>query len=81
MTSLIAEDVTMCRCFDVFDCRGADNVQVIYWYHRQFIETATERYLHDDAFSKQCHLHIAHYFMSTWAGEANNVQGYLHKHR
>ena len=37
-------------------------MQVIYWYHRQFIETATDRYLHDDAFCKKCHLDIAHYF-------------------
>ena len=43
-------------------------MQVIYWYHRQFIETATDRYLHDDAFCKKCHLDIAHYFMGTWAG-------------
>ena len=51
-------------------------MQVIYWYHRQFIETATDRYLHDDAFCKKCHLDIAHYFMGTWAGAqfASNAQ-------
>ena len=59
----------LCICASSFCVvRGADNVQVIYWYHRQFIETATDRYLHDDAFCKKCHLDIAHYFMGTWAG-------------
>ena len=49
--------------------RGADNVQVMYWYHRQFIEAATERYLTDDKLKTKYHTDIAHYFMGTWAGE------------
>ncbi|CAH1777750.1 unnamed protein product [Owenia fusiformis] len=58
----------------------ADGVQVIHWYHRQFIETATKKFLHDNnpAFgqpkqfhgSKTSYLHenLAYFFLGTWAG-------------
>ena len=47
--------------------RGADNVLVNTWYHRQFIETATERYLPPDA-AKKLHRTLADYFLGTWSG-------------
>ena len=46
--------------------RGADGARVIYWYHRQFIEVAQERYLG----AKQAaaiHLNISDYFLGKWS--------------
>ncbi|XP_070560212.1 NACHT domain- and WD repeat-containing protein 1-like [Ptychodera flava] len=47
--------------------RGADGVRVINWYHRQFIETAEDRYFGD--FKTKIHLHsmLAEYFAGKWA--------------
>ena len=58
-----------------FTCRGADGAQVIYWYHRQFIETAQNRYLNDEAFKKKCHKDLAEYFMGKWASEYTKFTG------
>ena len=45
---------------------------MIYWYHRQFIETARERYLTGndvtDEQKRVIHRNIAEYFMGTWQG-------------
>ena len=49
--------------------RGTDGVQVIYWYHRQFIETSKRRYLQNETFSRKCHKELAEFFMGIWAGE------------
>ena len=46
--------------------RGADGARVIYWYHRQFIEVARERYLG----AKQAvgiHSNISEYFLGKWS--------------
>ncbi|XP_068701494.1 protein qui-1-like [Montipora foliosa] len=46
--------------------RGADGARVIYWYHRQFIEVARERYLG----AKQVatvHSNISDYFLGKWS--------------
>ncbi|XP_032219851.2 uncharacterized protein LOC5519197 [Nematostella vectensis] len=46
--------------------RGADETRVIYWYHRQFIEIATERYLGEQQ-SIKLHANMAEYFLGTWS--------------
>ncbi|WAR01784.1 NWD1-like protein [Mya arenaria] len=48
--------------------RGADNVQVMYWYHRQFIEAARNRYLGDENVTQKLHTSLAAFFAGTWAG-------------
>jgi len=48
--------------------RGADNVQVLFWYHRQFIEAAQTRYLADDNLNRQLHAALAEFFAGTWSG-------------
>ena len=47
--------------------RGADGVLVNNWYHRQFIETARERYLKPDIATK-IHETLADYFLGKWSG-------------
>lgn len=44
--------------------RGADDSRVIYWYHRQFIEVATDRYL---GAQKDVHSKLADYFLGKWS--------------
>ncbi|KAK3736404.1 hypothetical protein QZH41_017906 [Actinostola sp. cb2023] len=46
--------------------RGADGTRVIYWYHRQFIEVAKERYLTGGQATK-IHANLSEYFLGTWA--------------
>ncbi|KAK3726964.1 hypothetical protein RRG08_004057, partial [Elysia crispata] len=46
--------------------RGADDKQVFYWYHRQFIEAARERYCSDQATVVDFHDGLAHFFAGTW---------------
>ncbi|GFR71651.1 NACHT and WD repeat domain-containing protein 1 [Elysia marginata] len=50
--------------------RGADNKQVFYWYHRQFIEAARERYCSGPDTVKDFHDGLAHFFAGTW-GDGN----------
>ncbi|XP_067662722.1 NACHT and WD repeat domain-containing protein 2-like [Haliotis asinina] len=47
--------------------RGADGVRVFFWYHRQFIEAAADRYCSDPQFNEQMHRTLADYFAGTWA--------------
>ncbi|KAJ7375746.1 NACHT and WD repeat domain-containing protein 2 [Desmophyllum pertusum] len=47
--------------------RGADGTQVVFWYHRQFIEVARERYLTDEKAMK-IHANMSDYFLGTWSG-------------
>lgn len=49
--------------------RGADGARVIYWYHRQFIEVANERYLGDKQAVK-IHSNMAEYFLGEWSDGA-----------
>ena len=47
--------------------RGADGTQVVFWYHRQFIEAARERYLGEEQAMK-IHTNISEYFLGKWSG-------------
>ena len=46
--------------------RGADGTQVVFWYHRQFIESARERYLTEDQ-EKKTHTNMSDYFLGKWS--------------
>lgn len=46
--------------------RGADGVPVVYWYHRQFIETAKKRYL-DPEKADELHKNMVEYYVGKWA--------------
>ncbi|KAL3831256.1 hypothetical protein ACJMK2_023030 [Sinanodonta woodiana] len=48
--------------------READGVSVIGWYHRQFIDAATERYFKNLNFVSETHSMIADYFLGVWGG-------------
>ncbi|KAL3313323.1 NACHT domain- and WD repeat-containing protein 1 [Cichlidogyrus casuarinus] len=54
--------------------READNIRVIYWYHRQFIEAAHDYFLSDTQFRKQIHSNMADYFLGVWAGRKKPFQ-------
>lgn len=47
--------------------RGADGTQVVFWYHRQFIEAARERYLTAKQ-AKTIHSYMSDYFLGKWSG-------------
>ena len=47
--------------------RGADGTQVVFWYHRQFIEAARERYLTAKQ-AKKIHCYMSDYFLGKWSG-------------
>ncbi|XP_055958767.1 NACHT domain- and WD repeat-containing protein 1 [Patella vulgata] len=47
--------------------RGADGVRVFYWFHRQFIEAATERYCSDVNIKLKMCGAIADFFSGIWA--------------
>lgn len=48
--------------------REANGTIVFYWYHRQFIFVARERYLANRAHRLYVHGTLAHYFLGTWGG-------------
>lgn len=48
--------------------REANGTIVYYWYHRQFIFVARERYLANVAHRIYIHTSLAHYFLGTWGG-------------
>ncbi|XP_070537831.1 NACHT domain- and WD repeat-containing protein 1-like [Ptychodera flava] len=48
--------------------REAEGSRVIYWYHRQFIETAKERYLQDPKVVTKLHKMVSEYFIGCWSG-------------
>ena len=48
--------------------RDADGVNVIDWYHRQFIEASRERYFRNLNVLSEMHYNMAEYFRGTWAG-------------
>ena len=45
--------------------RGADDARVVYWYHRQFIEVATDRYL--KVKREEVHSKLADFFTGKWS--------------
>ncbi|XP_041349253.1 NACHT domain- and WD repeat-containing protein 1-like [Gigantopelta aegis] len=47
--------------------RGADGVRVFYWYHRQFIEAARDRYCSDESETRKRHMDMAEFFSGTWS--------------
>ena len=47
--------------------RQADGKTVLAWYHRQFIETATKRYLSTSSEAQTCHSNLASYFEGYWS--------------
>ena len=49
--------------------RGADGARVIYWYHRQFIEVARERYLGTKQ-AVNIHSNMSEYFLGKWSDGA-----------
>lgn len=46
--------------------REANGTMVNFWYHRQFIAVARERYLSDLGHRLYIHTSLAHYFQGTW---------------
>ncbi|XP_076472592.1 NACHT domain- and WD repeat-containing protein 1-like [Babylonia areolata] len=48
--------------------RGADGVGVFFWYHRQFVEAAFDRYCDDATLRSAFHGAMADYFSGVWAG-------------
>ncbi|XP_071093648.1 NACHT domain- and WD repeat-containing protein 1-like [Haliotis cracherodii] len=57
--------------------RGADGVRVFFWYHRQFIEAATDRYCTDPQLNQVLHGALADFFAGTWAN--GRAKAYLDK--
>ncbi|ELT99708.1 hypothetical protein CAPTEDRAFT_120102, partial [Capitella teleta] len=51
-----------------FSEREADGINVIFWYHRQFIEASKERYFRNVNFVSEVHDELAEYFLGTWGG-------------
>ncbi|XP_046556841.1 NACHT and WD repeat domain-containing protein 2-like [Haliotis rubra] len=47
--------------------RGADSVRVFYWYHRQFIEAALDRYCSDAKDVAQRHRALGEFFSGIWS--------------
>lgn len=47
--------------------RSADDVLVLYWYHRQFIQTTRIKYLQDEEFQKYIQDHLIEYFSGKWS--------------
>jgi len=60
------------RLLDELSCyimqREANGTIVYYWYHRQFIFVARDRYLADIGHRLYIHTSLAHYFLGTWGG-------------
>ena len=48
--------------------READGVNVVNWYHRQFIEASRERYFKNLNYVSEIHANIAEYFLGIWGG-------------
>ena len=46
--------------------RSADDIVVLYWYHRQFIEATRERYLKDPEFVSGIRVNMLEYFLGKW---------------
>ena len=52
-----------------FSEREADGVNVINWYHRQFIEVSNDRYFKNLNFKAEIHSQIADFFLGIWGGK------------
>ncbi|XP_074658721.1 NACHT and WD repeat domain-containing protein 2-like [Tubulanus polymorphus] len=49
--------------------READGINVIDWYHRQFIDASRERYFRNVNLLSEIHSNLAEYYRGTWAGK------------
>lgn len=47
--------------------RSADDILVLNWYHRQFIEATKAKYLSDAAFSSHIQDHLVQFFTGKWS--------------
>eukprot|EP00106_Octopus_bimaculoides_P004243 XP_014771685.1 PREDICTED: uncharacterized protein LOC106870193 [Octopus bimaculoides] len=47
--------------------RGSNGIQVLYWYHRQFIEVANDRYCFDPKVKEKLFQGLIDFFSGTWA--------------
>jgi hypothetical protein len=47
--------------------RGTDGIRVMFWYHRQFIEAAQDRYLSGFKTTGRLHSSLADFFSGIWA--------------
>ncbi|KAL3864387.1 hypothetical protein ACJMK2_006074 [Sinanodonta woodiana] len=47
--------------------RGADGTRVLFWYHRQFMEAAQERYTSNQKTNSELHTALADFFAGSWA--------------
>ncbi|XP_050388645.1 NACHT and WD repeat domain-containing protein 2 [Patella vulgata] len=61
--------------------KEADGVNVIGWYHRQFIDAARERYFKNLNFVRDMHSNLADYFLGTWGGGVPKPFEYTELHR
>lgn len=43
-----------------------DEIRVIFWYYRQFIEVSQERYFKDEKFVVEIYLNFVDYFFGKW---------------
>ena len=62
--------------------REAHGLTVIYWYHRQFEQAATQRYLNDARTVRVIHNNMADYYIGTWSGDTKKpfkYEGLLQK--
>ncbi|PAA49519.1 hypothetical protein BOX15_Mlig013297g3 [Macrostomum lignano] len=48
--------------------READGARVLFWYHRQFWEVATDYFFADVEHAKATHSRLSDYFLGVWAG-------------
>uniref|UniRef100_A0A1I8GCU2 AAA domain-containing protein n=1 Tax=Macrostomum lignano TaxID=282301 RepID=A0A1I8GCU2_9PLAT len=48
--------------------READGARVLFWYHRQFWEVATDYFFADVGHAKATHSRLSDYFLGVWAG-------------
>ena len=48
--------------------RSADDIIVLFWYHRQFIEATRERYLKEAEFTHMIHSNMVDFFLGKWGG-------------
>ncbi|ESO82088.1 hypothetical protein LOTGIDRAFT_135306 [Lottia gigantea] len=61
--------------------KEADGVNVIGWYHRQFIDAAKERYFKNLNFVRDMHSNLSDYFLGTWGGGIPKPFEYTELHR
>lgn len=56
--------------------REINETEVLYWYHRQFIEASARRYLGNAEQNEKIHGLMAEYYMGTWSGQNSKPHTY-----